>query len=234
MNWLIEHEQIIRPAVFFVIFLILASAEIFRPLAKRKCARVKQWLTNLSMAVLANVSLKLLLPILAVAAAQFAQNKGLGLLNLFELPYPVQIFIALLLLDFVIYGQHLLMHRIPLLWALHRVHHTEISLDVSSAVRFHPIEIMLSMFIKISFVVLIGAPAAAVILFEILLNALALFNHSNLKLPGKVDKVLRKLIVTPQVHWIHHSPINTETNSNYGFFLSIWDYLFHTYTSHYK
>ena len=134
-------------------------------------------------------------------------------------------------MDLIIYWQHVFMHNIPLLWRMHQVHHTEAGLDVSSAIRFHPLEMLFSMGIKILFVALLGVPVVAVILFEIILNASAMFNHSNIKLPKKLDSVLRKVIVTPEVHWVHHSQIVRETNSNYGFSLIFWDKLFSTYIS---
>lgn len=229
MNFLIQYEHIIRPSVFIGLFVILAMAESRRPLANRKNTRKTQWATNLSLAVINTLCLKLLIPVLAVGAALFAKEHHLGLFNLWQLPSLITIIASLLLLDFIIYWQHLIFHKVPLLWKLHRVHHTEIGLDVSSAVRFHPLEMLLSMFIKMLFIILLGVPIEAVILFEVLLNALALFNHSNLKLPRSLDNMLRVLIVTPEVHWIHHSPIAKETNSNYGFNLIIWDKLFSTY-----
>lgn len=230
MNLLIEFEQIIRPGMFLGLLVLLAGAEFLFPLAKRKCTRARQWMINLSIVLIDALTLKLVFPILAVGLAQYASEHTLGLFNLIELPFPVTLIGSLLLLDLLIYGQHVMMHNVPLLWRLHRVHHTELGLDVTSAVRFHPIEIIVSMLIKMAFVVLMGIPVIAVIIFEVLLNGLALFNHSNLKLPKPVDKFLRYLIVTPETHWIHHSEIVKETNSNYGFNLIIWDKLFSTYT----
>ncbi|WP_372881145.1 sterol desaturase family protein [Psychromonas sp.] len=229
MDVLIEFEQVIRPAVFLALLVLLAAAEFFFPLAKRKCTRAYQWGINLGMVLLDSLILKLIFPLLAVGVAHYAAEQGLGLFNLVALPVAVTLLLSLLMLDLLIYGQHVLMHNLPLLWRLHRVHHTELGLDVTSAVRFHPIEIVISMVIKMIFVLLMGIPVAAVIIFEILLNALALFNHSNIKLPKAVDAILRKLIVTPEVHWIHHSEKVRETNSNYGFNLIIWDKLFSTY-----
>ncbi|MCP4323146.1 MAG: sterol desaturase family protein [Alteromonadales bacterium] len=169
------------------------------------------------------------MPLLPVGIALYANEHKIGLFNQLDLPYLLVFTLSLLLLDLLIYSQHLLFHKVPFLWGLHRMHHTEIGLDVSTAVRFHPIEMIISMLIKMSFVLLMGMPIEVVIVFEILLNGFALFNHSNLKLPATLDKFLRKLIVTPEVHWIHHSPIKQETNSNYGFNLIIWDKIFSTY-----
>ncbi|MCW8995058.1 MAG: sterol desaturase family protein [Psychromonas sp.] len=230
MNLLIEYESIIRTALFLTLFFSLAAAEFFFPLAKRKCARIRQWTVNFTLVVIDNITIHLLLPLLAVGVAQYAAEYSLGIFNIINIPSWAAISLSLLLLDLLIYGQHLIMHQIPLLWRLHRIHHTELGLDVSSAVRFHPLEIMLSMLIKMLFVLLLGIPVVAVIIFEVLLNALALFNHSNLKLNKSLDSYLRKCIVTPEVHWIHHSQRVKETNSNYGFNLIIWDKLFATYT----
>ena len=231
MDFLISYQHIIRPSVFVTLFILLAFAELRTPISRRKTSRPVQWSINLSLAIINGIFLKLLMPILAVGSAIYASEHQLGLFNQLQLPYFVVFILSLLFLDLIIYWQHVLFHKVPVLWRLHRVHHTEIGLDVSSAVRFHPIEMILSMLIKMAFVFILGVPVEAVILFEILLNALALFNHSNLKLPVRLDKILRKLIVTPEVHWIHHSPIVKETNSNYGFNLIIWDKLFATYTS---
>jgi len=230
MNILIEYEHIIRTSIFLAVLVILASLEFIFPLAKRKCSRTKQWTINLSMVVLDSIAVRLCFPLLAVGAAQYAGNHTIGVFNLIVLPDFIAVIFALLLFDLLIYAQHVLLHKIPILWSLHKVHHTEIGLDVTTAVRFHPVEIILSMLIKIAFVLVMGIPVLAVILFEILLNALALFNHSNLKLPKGLDKSLRKIIITPEVHWIHHSQLIKETDSNYGFNLIIWDKLFSTYT----
>lgn len=230
MNLFIEYESLIRVAVFSSLLIILAGTEFLFPLAKRKCSRLQQWLVNLGIAFISRISISLVLPFAAVGTAQYATQHSIGLFNLIELPFSITLILSLLLFDLLIYIQHLMMHHIPLFWRLHKMHHTELGLDVTSAVRFHPIEIIVSMLIKMTCVLLMGIPAVSVIIFEIVLNALALFNHSNIKLNKKLDRVLRKLVVTPEVHWIHHSPIIKETNSNYGFNLVIWDKLFSTYT----
>jgi len=229
MEFLINYQHIIRPSVFVALFFLFALAETRLPLSQRKTSRLRQWSTNICLAIINSLFLKLLVPLLAVGVALYANEHKVGLFNQLDLPYFVGFILSLLLLDLLIYVQHLLFHKVPFLWRLHRMHHTEIGLDVSSALRFHPIEMILSMLIKMSFVLLMGVPIEAVIIFEILLNGFALFNHSNLKLPSALDKLLRKLIVTPEVHWIHHSPISQETNSNYGFNLIIWDKIFSTY-----
>lgn len=230
MNILIEYEHIIRAGVFIAVLLIFSSLEYFFPLAKRKCQRTKQWGINLTLVVISSMSVRLCFPLLAVGAAQYADSHTVGLFNFITLPSFITVILTLLLFDLLIYCQHVLFHKVPIFWSLHKVHHTEISLDVTTAVRFHPIEIILSMLVKIAFVLLMGIPVLTVILFEILLNSLALFNHSNLKLPMKLEKSLRKIIITPEVHWIHHSQLIKETDSNYGFNLIVWDKLFSTYT----
>ena len=229
MDILIEYENIIRPSVFVGLLVLLALAEFFAPLAKRQTSRPIQWITNIAIVVIDTLALRFLFPLLAVGVAAFANQNGIGLFNLIPLNSWVVFILSLLLLDLLIYGQHVIMHKVPILWRLHRMHHSELGLDVTSAVRFHPIEIILSMLIKMAFVLIMGIPAAAVIIFEILLNGLALFNHSNIKLPKKLDRLLRSVIVTPEVHWIHHSEKTYETNSNYGFNLIIWDKIFKTY-----
>lgn len=229
MNFLIENEQTIRLGVFLGLLIVLAMAEFFSPLAKRQTSRPYQWFTNLGIVIVDSLALRVIVPVLAVGTAHYASETNIGLFNIVAINEWAAFILSLFLLDALIYGQHVLMHKIPILWRLHRMHHTELGLDVTSAVRFHPIEIILSMVIKMTFVLIMGIPAAAVIVFEILLNGLALFNHSNLKLPGPLEKLLRVFIITPEIHWIHHSEINSETNSNFGFNLCIWDKIFGTY-----
>jgi sterol desaturase/sphingolipid hydroxylase (fatty acid hydroxylase superfamily) len=234
MNTLIENEQTIRPILFISLLIAFSIAEFLYPLAKRKSSHIKQWSTNIALVLMSSLLLKISLPMLAVGAAQWSQSNSVGIINYFDVFSSgyisvVIIFLSIVLMDFIIYWQHVLMHNIPLLWRMHQVHHTESGLDASSAVRFHPLEMLFSMLVKMAFIVLLGVPIVAVIIFEIVLNAMALFNHSNLKLPKKIDQQLRKLIVTPEVHWVHHSQIVRETNSNYGFNLIIWDKLFGSY-----
>ncbi len=231
MDVLIEYENIIRPSVFVGLLVLLAIAEFFVPLAKRQTPRPIQWVTNIVIVVIDTLALRFLFPLLAVGVAAYASQNGVGLFNLVSLNSWVVFVLSLLLLDLLIYGQHVIMHKVPLLWRLHRMHHSELGLDVTSAVRFHPIEIILSMLIKMAFVLIMGIPATAVIIFEVLLNGLALFNHSNIKLPKSMERLLRTVIVTPEVHWIHHSEKPNETHSNFGFNLIIWDKLFKTYVA---
>lgn len=229
MDFLIAQEQNIRLGFFLSLLVIFASLEFISPLAKRRAARLSQWLTNISITVINTIIMRLILPIFAVGASKYATENNIGLFNMVEFGFWPTFILSLLLLDALIYGQHVMMHKIPLLWRLHRMHHTELGLDVTSAVRFHPIEIIFSMLIKMTFVLVMGIPVVAIIFFEITLNGLALFNHSNIKLPRAIERFLRKLFITPEIHWIHHSEIVNETNSNYGFNLVIWDKIFGTY-----
>ncbi|MDR9828157.1 sterol desaturase family protein [Vibrio sp. FNV 38] len=197
-----------------------------RPLSQSKTLR---WSNNIGLVALNSATLKLILPILAIEAALRAETAQFGLLHQFNLPMWFTILITVIILDAVIYWQHRLFHRIPLLWKLHRMHHSDQDIDVTTGARFHPIEILLSMLIKMIVVVLIGAPALGVLFFEIILNGSAMFNHSNARLPSKTDTVLRKFIVTPDMHRVHHSTERNECDSNFGFFLSTWDRWFNSY-----
>ncbi|MEM9046411.1 MAG: sterol desaturase family protein [Pseudomonadota bacterium] len=228
-----EHEAAIRFGVFFGGFALLAIWEFFAPRRSLVASKGNRWLTNWGMSVVntgVTVMMKFLLGAAAVAAAFDAQKQGWGLFNGLDWPLWLECLIVFVLLDFAIWAQHWASHQIPILWRLHRVHHADRDLDVSTAIRFHPIEIALSMGLKIGLVYLLGAPAVAVILFEVVLNAAAMFNHANIRL-GSWDRVLRKVIVTPDMHRVHHSIIRAEHDTNYGFNLSIWDRLFGTFTS---
>nr|WP_172795263.1 sterol desaturase family protein [Pseudovibrio hongkongensis] len=204
------------------------------PFRRDNPLRHQRWFANLGLAVLSAVFLRLALPFLAVAAALWAKWQGVGLLNWFGLA-SVSPFLAgtlaFVLLDLAIWFQHWASHKVPVLWRLHKVHHTDTHVDVSTALRFHPIEITASMLWKIAVVVVVGAPPLAVLIFEILLNAAAIFNHANISLPTWAERPLRWLIVTPDMHRIHHSVRPAETDSNYGFNLSIWDRMFGSYTA---
>lgn len=227
-----EHELLIRFGVFLGLFLILALVESRIPRRARVLPRSKRWLTNISMTVLNTLTLRLLafaLPFLAVGAALDAGARHYGLFNQLAWPEWVEIILAILVLDFAIWAQHLVTHKVPVLWRLHRVHHADRDMDVTTAVRFHPVEIALSMLIKIGLVYMLGAAALAVILFEIILNGTAMFNHSNMRLPVGFDRVLRLVLVTPDMHRVHHSVHRSEHDSNYGFSLSIWDRMMGTY-----
>ena len=227
-----QNELLIRLSVFLGLFLILALAETLLPRRARVVSRSRRWLTNWLFTIANTMTLRVLAfvpPALAVGAAADAAANGWGLLNAVSLPVALEFLIAVLFFDFAIWLQHLLTHKIPLLWRLHQVHHADRDMDVTTAIRFHPIEIALSMVLKIGLVYLMGPSVVAIIFFEVLLNSTAMFNHANLRLPLPLDRVLRVVLVTPDMHRVHHSVHRYEHDSNYGFSLSIWDRLFGTY-----
>lgn len=225
----LAHEPAIRLAAFFGIFALMAIWEAAAPRRARLHTRLQRWTANLGLVVLNGILLRLIFPLAAVGFASFAAERGWGLLNAFMLPDWVTLVLAVVALDFAIWVQHVMFHAVPALWRLHRVHHADPDFDVTTGARFHPVEIVLSMLIKFSVIAVLGAPAAAVLVFEVLLNATAMFNHANLKLPAGIDAGLRRLLVTPDMHRVHHSTEVIEANSNFGFNLSIWDRLFGTY-----
>lgn len=224
------HEAAIRLSVFIGVFVLMAVLEALFPRRERVLSRFDRWTTNFVIIILNSITLRIAVPILASEAASLSVKEGWGILSLFDLPLWFEAILAIILLDMLIYWQHVLMHKVPVLWRLHKVHHADRDLDVTSGIRFHPIEIILSMLFKVFWVIAIGAPLVSVIIFEILLNAGAIFNHANYKLPLKLDRFIRPLIVTPDFHRVHHSIIRDETDSNYGFFLSVWDRMFGSYT----
>lgn len=228
-SFLQTHEPAIRLVFFFGIFAVMALWEVLAPRRALTVGKAVRWVNNLGLVALNTVLLRLLFPAAAVGMAVLAADRGWGLLNHYEIPPWLAIPLALIALDFAIWLQHVMVHAIPALWRLHRVHHADPDFDVTTGSRFHPVEIVLSMLIKLAAVALLGAPVIAVIVFEILLSATALFNHSNVRLPGKVDRVLRWFVVTPDMHRVHHSVDDDETNSNFGFNLPWWDRLFGTY-----
>ncbi|MGR3723100.1 sterol desaturase family protein [Abyssibius alkaniclasticus] len=230
-----DNESTIRLAIFLGLFAALALAEWAWPQRHRVESQPRRWLTNWAMSLLNTGLLRLLafiLPALAVGAAVDAQSLGIGLFNWLDWPLWLEGLVAVLALDFAIWLQHLITHKVPLLWRLHRVHHADRDLDVTTAIRFHPVEIGLSMLLKIGLVYALGPHFVAVIVFEILLNGTALFTHANLRLPKRVDAALRLVLVTPDMHLIHHSTKRAEHDSNYGFALSVWDRIFTTYRAH--
>ena len=222
-------EITIRLSFFTSIFILLAVWELLKPRRELGTSKKLRWFNNLVIMLLDTVIVRLLFPLLPVSMALFSQERGWGLLNGLDVPYLLEVVIAVIILDFVVYLQHMLFHATPILWRFHMVHHVDLDLDVTSGVRFHPIEIILSMGIKLTAVGLLGLPALAVLIFEILLNGTSLFNHSNVFIPLNVDRIIRLLIVTPDMHRVHHSVILRETDSNYGFTLSCWDRLLGTY-----
>ena len=230
LDQLAAAESQIRPAVFLGMLALMSLAESLFPRRRRSLGRGSRWLANLGLVVVDTVALRLAIPVLAVAMAVIAAERGWGLFNVLDLPFWLEAVAAFLVLDCAIWAQHVATHKVPVLWAFHKIHHADRDLDASSGLRFHPVEILFSMGVKIGLVLAIGPAAGVVVLFELVLNAAAIFNHANLRLPLPVDRALRTVIVTPDFHRPHHSTIRSETDSNYGFFLSVWDRLFRTYT----
>ena len=228
-HWIITHEATIRLSCFGGVLLLVALWETLAPRRLRTVARLTRWTSNLGIVVLNTVVLRLIFPAAAVGMAVFVGEQGWGVLNHYAVPPWVAVVLAVIALDLVIYLQHVMVHAVPILWRLHRVHHADPDFDVTTGLRFHPLEILLSMLIKFTAIIAIGAPVIAVIVFEVLLNATAMFNHGNLRLPAGVDRWLRWFVVTPDMHRVHHSVDMDETNSNYGFNLPWWDRLFGTY-----
>ncbi len=229
MSSVASNENFIRIGVFAAVLAIMAILEALFPRRKRTQGRGRRWVTNLGLVVIDSVAVKLLVPITALAAAEIASAKGWGLFALVDLPVVFEIVAAVILLDLAIYGQHIASHKLPILWRFHKVHHADRDIDVTTGTRFHPVEIVLSMFYKCLCVLLIGPAVIAVFIFEVVLNATAMFNHANVRLPSWLDRGIRMILVTPDMHRVHHSVIRRETDSNYGFSLSVWDRLFRTY-----
>jgi sterol desaturase/sphingolipid hydroxylase (fatty acid hydroxylase superfamily) len=225
----LANEPAIRLIAFFGIFALMAAWETAAPRRARLHTRTVRWTANLGLVVFNTVLVRLVFPFAAVAFATLAAQRGWGLLNNIDLPGWLALLLAVVAMDFAIWAQHVMVHAVPVLWRLHQVHHADPDYDVTTGARFHPIEIVLSMLIKFSVIAVLGAPAAAVLVFEVLLNATAMFNHGNVKLPEGVDGLLRLLLVTPDMHRVHHSTANAEANSNFGFSLPWWDRLFGTY-----
>jgi sterol desaturase/sphingolipid hydroxylase (fatty acid hydroxylase superfamily) len=224
-----QHEAGIRLTFYFVVFGLMALWELLAPRRSLTVSKSMRWTHNLGLVFLNTLILRLLFPAAAVGVAIFATNNSWGLLNYFRVSYPLAIVLSVVALDLVIYFQHVLLHAVPTLWRLHRVHHADLDYDVTTGSRFHPLEIVLSMLIKFCAILLLGVPAVGVIVFEVVLNAMAIFNHGNVGLPRITDRLLRLIIVTPDMHRVHHSIKDNEANSNFGFNLSLWDRLFGTY-----
>lgn len=223
-----EHEIFLRFGAFLVILSLMLCWQRVSP-RRSSTLGANRVLHNLALATINTLVLRYFLPITAVTAAEISLYQGWGLFNLLGLNFWLCFILSLLILDLLIYGQHLLMHKLPLLWRLHRVHHTDLHIDVTTGIRFHPLEMIVSMLLKFLFIMLLGAPVVAIIIFEVTLNITAMFNHSNIYIPPSIDRKLRYFIVTPDMHLVHHSSIPTETDSNYGFNLPWWDYIFATY-----
>ena len=231
MESLIEYEALWRMAVFVGLLVLFALWELLAPARRADIPRVIRWSNNFAMVVLDTLILRLVFPVLAVGVASIATQNGWGLFPVINVPGALAMVAGVLLLDMAIYGQHVMFHKVPVLWRLHRMHHADPHFDVSTALRFHPVEIVISMAIKMGVVLTLGLAPVTVILFEILLNATALFNHSNVRLPRALEPLVRMVVVTPDMHRVHHSDIRRETDSNYGFSLPWWDWLFGTYTA---
>ncbi len=226
---LLANEPLIRLSVFLGILLAMALWEVAAPRRRREIPRLLRWTNNLGVVVIDTLLVRLTFPIVAVGLALLAEERGWGLFNIFEVPGWIAVIVAILALDLAIYLQHVMFHAVPALWRLHRMHHADLEFDVTTGLRFHPVEILLSMGIKLAVVAALGPPAVAVLIFEVLLNGTAMFNHSNIRIPLAVDRVLRWFVVTPDMHRVHHSIHPSETNSNFGFNVPWWDRLLGTY-----
>lgn len=226
---MLEHEATIRLGFFLGTLLVLAVLERIAPRRVLTTSKPARWFANLGIVTLDTLIVRFLFPVLPAGFALLCRQEGWGLLNYLHVPYGPAVLIGVVLFDLFIYVQHVLFHHLPALWRLHMIHHADLDFDLTTGIRFHPLEIVLSMGIKLGLVYLFGPPAVSVILFEIILNATAMFSHSNLKLPPGLDGALRLLVVTPDMHRVHHSVVIRERNSNFGFNLSLWDRLFGTY-----
>jgi len=228
-EFVLQYEKEVRSGFFFGMLLIIGLWELLAPRRVLTVSKLVRWVNNLGLVFFNSFIVRLIFPMAAIGVASLAQENGWGLLNNIELPLWLSIVIAIVVMDLVIYLQHVMVHAVPALWRLHRVHHADPDYDVTTGARFHTLEIILSMGIKFCTIVLLGPAVVAVIMFEVILNATAMFNHGNIRLPGSIDKVLRFVLVTPDMHRVHHSIEDDETNSNFGFSLTWWDYLFGTY-----
>ncbi len=226
---ILGYEPVIRLSFFLGVLLVMALWEWRAPRRALTVSKVGRWTSNLGIVVLNSLLLRLIFPATAVGLALFAQTHGWGVFNHLQAPYALAVLASVVAMDLAIYFQHVMFHAVPALWRLHRMHHADLDFDVTTGARFHPIEIILSMLIKFALIVVLGAPAVAVVIFEVLLNATAMFNHSNVRLPPALDRLLRLLVVTPDMHRVHHSVEDDEANSNFGFNLSWWDRLLGTY-----
>ena len=228
-DWIAANEVSIRTGFFLGVFTLMAVWELLAPGRKAMLGRQQRWPANIGLVILNSIVLRLLFPAAAVGVAVYATQQGWGLMHLLSVPLLPAVVISVVLLDLIIYLQHVMVHKVPVLWRLHRVHHADLDYDVTTGARFHTLEIVLSMLIKFAAILLFGVPVVAVVIFEVVLNATAMFNHSNIHLPEPIDRVLRYLLVTPDMHRVHHSIEYDETNSNFGFNLPLWDRLFGTY-----
>jgi sterol desaturase/sphingolipid hydroxylase (fatty acid hydroxylase superfamily) len=227
--FILANEAAIRLGFFLGIFALMAIWEILAPRRIPTISKSLRWLNNIGLVAINTFLLRLLFPAAAVGFSAVAGEQGWGLFNLIELPFWLAVILSVVVMDFVIWLQHVMVHAVPLLWRLHRVHHADLDYDLTTGARFHPLEILLSMLIKFATIMVLGPPVIAVIIFEVVLNGMAMFNHANVKLPAGLDRLLRWVFVTPDMHRVHHSVEDDETNSNFGFNLSLWDRLLGTY-----
>jgi len=226
---IMANEVAIRLGFFLGVFAVMALWEVLAPRRALTVSKAIRWLNNLGLVFFNSFLLRLIFPTAAVGMAAFAGQQGWGLLNYYPVPSTLAVVIAVIAMDFIIYLQHVMVHAVPALWRLHRVHHADLDYDVTTGARFHPLEIILSMLIKFATIVVLGPAVVAVVIFEVLLNATAMFNHANVRLPLGLDRLLRLFVVTPDMHRVHHSVEDDEANSNFGFNLPWWDRLFGTY-----
>ena len=229
VDWVLENGDTVRLSAFLGVLALMVLWELIAERKERSQKRPGRWLANLGISVIDSFVARLVLPVAAVGVAHIVAERGWGLLNYFELPQVAVFVISMLVLDLSIYLQHVMFHAVPALWRLHMVHHTDQDLDATSGIRFHPVEILLSLLIKFAVIAAIGAPPFAVLVFEVILNATSIFNHGNVRLPLGLDRLLRLVVVTPDMHRVHHSVEIDESNSNFGFNLPWWDRLFGTY-----
>jgi sterol desaturase/sphingolipid hydroxylase (fatty acid hydroxylase superfamily) len=226
---LLEHEIAIRLGFFLGILVVIGVWEVVAPRRALTMSKGIRWMSNLGIVAINSIVVRLIFPLAAVGFAAYVNQQGWGVLNQVTLDPLLAILIAVVVMDFAIWLQHVMVHAIPLFWRLHRMHHADLDYDLTTGARFHPLEIILSMGVKLAVITLLGPAVVAVLIFEVLLNAMAMFNHGNIRLPQWLDRGLRWLVVTPDMHRVHHSAQHDETNSNFGFNLSVWDRLFGTY-----
>lgn len=226
-----KYESYIRLISFFGLFALLTLWEISSP--KRELLQLRQfrWFSNIGLIVISSVLVRFIVPTAAVGVAFHVEENNLGFLNYYDLPFVIHFLLAFILMDLSIYFQHVMFHSLPLFWRFHRVHHSDLDCDVTTGLRFHPFEMLISIIFKFLVILSIGAPVITVVIFEIILNAASMFTHSNIKMPHTIERIFRWFFVTPDMHRIHHSIHENETNSNFGFFISWWDRLFDTYIS---
>jgi len=228
-TFLISYEVPIRLGVFAACLGLMSTWEVLAPRRELQIDKTLRWKNNLLLTLLNSLLIRMVFPAAAVGAAAFAGERGIGLFNIAPLPLPAGILLSVLALDFALYLQHRLFHAVPLLWRLHRMHHADLDVDVTTGTRFHPLEVLLSMLIKFAVILLAGLPALGVLIFEIVLNSASMFNHGNVRVRQDIERIARSIVVTPDMHRVHHSIDRAETNSNFGFCLSWWDRILGTY-----